>query len=461
MPYRSSPFAAILCCVGLIACQGPITPTRLPSSGATRAGIPSPDQPPAPPLEEGIATWSPEESVEGLLHRAEGSNPAVRAAFQEWQAAKSRVVQVSSLPNPWISLGGYLQSVETRTGPMDGRLGISQSFPWPGKLETAGDRAFALSEGVRMKVEDARLQARSSFLRSWSERIYLSRAERITEAQVALLEHIEDVSLSLYESAKVSQADVLRAQVERLKMADRLNTLRQREKPLESILEAAIGAPMVTCEAWHDLRLVDEFDLPKESVLREAVLAGSPRIAALEARLVGAREAQRLAEFEGYPDFSLGVDWTWIGEGNPIQPDSGDDALAISLAIEIPLQRAPIEGARHQALAERRQIQELRAQLQWNLLADLQSALAAHEDALRRVALFEEQLLPKAEQTYETTLVAYQSGQAAFQDMLDAARVVLDFRLATVRARTDSALAFADLNALLPASQLIKENTER
>jgi outer membrane protein TolC len=218
---------------------------------------------------------------------------------------------------------------------------------------------------------------------------------------------------------------------------------------------------MVTWEAWHDLPFLDAPDLPSEGDLQKAILATSPRIAALEARLVAAREAQNLAELDAYPDFSLGIDWTWIGEGNPVQPNSGEDALAVTLAIEIPLQRGAIDGARNQAQAERRQIQELRAQLQWDLLANLQSALAAHEDALRRVDLFENQLLPKAEQTYETTLVAYQSGQAAFQDMLDAARVVLDFRLSTVRAQTDAALAFADLNGLLPATQLTSENPER
>jgi len=445
----------------LLACQGPSPATYPQARGPLQPDVPQPDAEPRAPLTAAVTTWSPNDSLEALLLRAEGNNPAVRAAYQEWLAAQARVPQVMALPNPWVSLSGYLQAVETRTGPMDGRLGVTQKFPWPGKLETAGDRASALAEGVRMKVEDARLRVRRSFLRSWSERVYLAKAERITSAQVALLQHIEDVSLSLYESSKVSQADVLRAQVERLEMADRLDTLRQREQPLEAALESVLGAAMEPLEDWHDLALLDRTDLREEDGLRTALLASSPQLAALEARLAAAQESQRLADLDGMPDFSLSADWTWIGSGNPTQPDAGNDALALTLAIELPIQRGRIEGARSQALAENRQVLELRSQRQWQLLTELQSAMAAHDDALRRVALFEEQLLPKAEQTYETTLAAYQSGQAAFQDMLDAARVVLDFRLSTVRARTDAALAYADLNGLLPASQLISENTDR
>jgi cobalt-zinc-cadmium efflux system outer membrane protein len=144
------------------------------------------------------------------------------------------------------------------------------------------------------------------------------------------------------------------------------------------------------------------------------------------------------------------VDWTWIGEGNPTTPDAGDDALALSLAMELPLQRGRIAGARREALAARQGAKARRTAAGWRLRAQLEAAAAAHEDAGDRHRLFEERLLPAANQTFETTLSAYQSGQAGFQDMLDAAQVVLDLRLATVRAEADAARAYAELLGLLP-----------
>jgi len=457
MDFRTAVTAAILS-GWLIACQGP-TPASYPQAAVSApTQVQEREQEPPSPVES-ASTWSSEEGLEVLLRRAEVASPTVRAAFQRWKAARERIPQVQALPNPWVSLGGYVQSVETRTGPMDGRLGINQNVPWPGKLETAGDQAAAIAEGARMQVESARLAVRRRFLRDWTERVYLEQAETILGGQVALLEHIENVSLTLYEAGSVSQADALRAQVERLEMSDRLDTLLQLEAPLLAAMEASLGVPFEGETSWDTQTLLDQAHLPPEEELRQSLLANSPELLGLHALVAAAGEAQRLADLEGMPDFSIGADWTWIGQGNPTQAGSGDDALALTLAVEIPLQRGAIDGARSQALANRRQVLERRALRQWQLLADLQSALAAHEDAHRRITLFKDHLIPKAEQTYGATLAAYQAGQAAFQDMLDAARVVLEFRLSAARAAADAALAYADLNGLLPAPLLIAEGS--
>mgnify|MGYP002639258232 CR=1 FL=1 len=440
----------------VVACQSPSNQDSPYAVDAQSTVVAARSEGPVSPLES-QTSWLPSDGVAALLLRAETESPRVRAAFHQWQAMHARVAQSTALPNPWVSLGGYVQSVETRTGPMDGRIGISQKFPWPGKLETAGDRTAALAEAQRMAVEDARLTVRRRFLRAWTERIYLEQAEAITIEQVALLQHIEDVSLSLFKASRVSQADVLRAQVERLKMSDQLDTLLQREGPLTATLEATIGAPLDSTPNWQGLSFLDREVLPDEGDLRELLLEASPKLIALQARLDAAAQAQQLAGLGDMPDFSIGVDWTWIGEGNAVQPDSGDDAISLSFAIEIPLQRGRLAGAREQAFAERRQVAEQRQRQQWELLAELQSAIAAHQDAIRRVALFKQELLPKAEMTYATTLAAYQSDQAAFQSLLDAARVVLDFRLSTARASADAALAYADLNGLLPIALLVNE----
>lgn len=405
--------------------------------------------------------WTPQEGVDALLLRAVISSPKVRQAYQGWQVALERVPQVTALPDPWLSLTGYVQSVETRTGPMDARIGYTQNIPWPGKLDAAGDQASAMAEVQRNQIEVARLAVRRAFLRSWAERIYLRKAEEITAGQVALLEHIENVSLRLYESSQVSQAEVLRTQVERLQMSDRLNTLSQREAPLLAMLESAIGAPLEENTSWELLDFSPLPQLASEAELAARLITESPELQKLRARLFATQEAQRIAELEGRPDFSVGADWTWIGSGNPTQPDSGDDALSLTLAVELPFGQGRIQGGRRQALADRRMVVAQMEARQWELLADLQQALSAHEDALRRMKLYEESLLPLSQQTYETTLAAYQSGQVGFQEMLDAARVMLDFRLSSARASADAALAIADLQGLLPADLLLSETLER
>ncbi len=430
------------------ACQ---SPSRLPTQ--------SPVLPPKIPASAAIP-WSPAEGLPVLLRRAETSSPSVRIAFLAWQAALARVPQVTALPDPWLTLGGFLHSVETRTGPMAGRMGVTQAIPWPGKLLLAGQRAATLAEVTRMEVESARLQARRSFLRNWTERVHLEEAQSILAAQVLLLEQMEGVALRLYETSRVPQADVLRAQVEILEMVDRLASLRQRQDPLVAALEASLGQSLEVPASWRDLPFLDAMDLLPWHELRPLFLEFSPDLVGLQARIRAAEVGSRMADLAAFPNFSVGADWTWIGSGNSSLPDAGQDAFALSVGVQIPLQRGRIRGARDQSHAEERQASELLQRHQWDLLATLQTALSGHEDASRRVGLFATQLLPKAEQTWQATLSAYQSGQATFQDVLDSVRVVLDFRLAAARAAADSALAFADLNGLLPVAFLTPDRSQ-
>lgn len=437
------------------SCQAPAT-NDSPYAVAAQA-VPVQPRSADPDSASARQQWTPADGIQSLLLRAETESPEVRGAFHRWQAAHARISQANALPDPWVSLGGYVQSVETANGSMDGKIGVSQKIPWPGKLETAGDRNAALAEAQRMEIENARLRVRRRFLRDWTERIYLEQAKAITAEQVELLQNVEDVSLGLYQASRASQADVLRTQVERLKMSDRLDSLKQREEPLEANLAAVLGLPMAGQASWQGLSVLDQAQLPAVENLQALLLQSSPQLLALQARLEAAAESRELAKLDSMPDFSVGADWTWIGEGNSVSPDAGDDAFSVSIAVEIPLHQGRIDGAREQAFAETRSLVELRERLRWQLLADLQGALSKHEDAQRRIILFEQELLPKAEMTYQTALTSYQSGQSGFQSMLDAARVVLDFRLSSARATADAALAFADLNGILPIVLLAAE----
>ena len=68
-------------------------------------------------------------------------NPEVEAAYYRWQAAMEAVPQARTLPDPRLTYARYIEEVETRTGPQENRLGLSQTFPWFGTLRTKGERA--------------------------------------------------------------------------------------------------------------------------------------------------------------------------------------------------------------------------------------------------------------------------------------------------------------------------------
>ena len=72
---------------------------------------------------------------------AQKHNAAIAAANSRWQAAIQRVPQAKGWPDPRLTYGYFIETVETRVGPQEQRVGVMQPLPWFGKLKAAGDVA--------------------------------------------------------------------------------------------------------------------------------------------------------------------------------------------------------------------------------------------------------------------------------------------------------------------------------
>ena len=71
------------------------------------------------------------------------------------------------------------------------------------------------------------------------------------------------------------------------------------------------------------------------------------------------------------------------------------------------------------------------------------------QDAQRRHVLYQDDILPKARETLESTTASYRSGRAGMIDLIDAQRTLLEFGLALERARADTFIGSARVYALV------------
>jgi outer membrane protein TolC len=70
-------------------------------------------------------------------------------------------------------------------------------------------------------------------------------------------------------------------------------------------------------------------------------------------------------------------------------------------------------------------------------------------DAERKVDLYRDTLVPKAEQSLKATETAFRAGKATFTDLVDAERVLLEFELSHERALASHAQRLAELEMLI------------
>lgn len=388
------------------------------------------------------------ETLADLLERADAHNPELVAAAQQWRAALERIPQATSLPDPRLSLGAFVDEVETRTGPMDWRAGISQTFPWFGTLDLAGDVAVARADAARERFESARFRVARLVRDTWAELGYVRSAIDVTRGHRDLMGSWESVAQIQYSTGLGKEQDVIRAQVELGKLDDRLRTLEDLLLPLSARLNAVLDRPSAAPLPAPSPTAAPIPDLD-EGALAAGLLASSPLLRARQREADAAERAVKLAGKGFYPDLSLGLDYTAIGQARaPGVRGSGDDVLAVTAGISLPVRRDRYRAAEKAAEAEWAAALAALRDTHNTLTVDLQYALYRLRDADRRIGLFRDTLVAKGQESVEITHVAYQAGDADFLDLVDAERVLLEFQLAAARAQADRAQALADVERI-------------
>ena len=83
------------------------------------------------------------------------------------------------------------------------------------------------------------------------------------------------------------------------------------------------------------------------------------------------------------------------------------------------------------------------------LRTELSLAVFEYRDAERRIELYRNSLVPKAETALAVAQQAYAEGRADFAAWVDAQRTLLEFRLMAERAMADREIALADIGCCI------------
>ncbi len=378
------------------------------------------------------------------------SSARLRAAFETWRASTERVQLASTLPDPMLSFGEFIEGVQTRTGPQRRRFGLSQAFPWPGELDSRADVATRRAEAAWQGVEQVRLEVARRIEVAFHEYAYLARELEITDELLGLIRGLEPVVQGRIR-AGAGQEDLLRLQVEIGRLEDDLGSIQRRRPVLSARLADAMNVPLESAAAlpWPRLDVPEATDRRSDDLIA-AALASSPRLRALEQELAAAQSAEELSGFRRRPDFSARIDYIQTGDASNSQtPGSGDDPLLVGLSLSLPVWTASYSAAEREAghlvKAARARLDGARSTLH----ADVTEEAYRVDDAQRRIRLYQESLIPRARESLQLTAVSYRSGRSTVLDLLDSERALLEFELSLWRACAEYLVGEARLTELL------------
>lgn len=386
------------------------------------------------PVEEAIDPEMPQfagaHPVEDYIQFALGQNPQIQAARLRVESLANRVPQAASLQDPMLGLTVQPEPVQTAAGQQELAMTASQKLPWFGKLSTQADVAEQEVELARAQLRAAELAVIEQVKRAYYQLYFVQQAIRITEEDQGQLKLIENIVDRMYRvQRKVTQQDVLRVQVEVLRIETDLVKLRQQLDSAQARLARQLHISPET-----QLRALD--NLPPEQIpqdldgLYRRAIASRPELHAALAAIDRDRLAADRARLDYFPDLTLGLTWIDTSTAGISPVANGRDAFLIGATVNLPVYRkrldAGVREAETRAVASARQYDSVKDQTMEEV-KDLFAQAVSQEELLR---LFRDEIIPKAQQTLDQSLREYQVAEVDFLQLIDNWRQLLRFHIA-------------------------------
>lgn len=389
-----------------------------------------------------------------LVAEALRNNPEIQAARKEQEAAEQRIAPAGALDDPMLEAG--VINVPTDSFRLDRddmtmkMIGLSQRFPYPGKLGLRQDVATKEAESMGYGYREAINRVVRETKIAYFDLALVLESVRIAESNKTILEQFLKIAEGRYAVGQASQADVLKAQTQLSKMVEELVKL-GRERPMfEAELVRALGrkadaaAPAPPLPELREVRLAF-------AELRDKALRERPQLLALQTAISRTEKNVELMRKEAYPDFDVRFSY---GQRDRM-PDGTrrSDMVNLVVAINLPVWR---EKKNTPKIAEAQAMRESALRMyeaQRNeVVMKLRQQVAAAEQNLRSARLYRNDILPQARLTVEASLAAYRVNRADVMTLLDSQMNVYNFELAHAAAVVNYNKALAEIELLTGGS---------
>lgn len=389
--------------------------------------------------------------LDNYLQTAAENNPGLKAKFSEYMAELEKVPQVGALPDPTVAFGYFIQPVETRVGPQQGRIGISQMFPWFGTLGAREDVATQMAKAKYESFEEAKSRLFYDVKSTWYNLYFTNRAIDITRDNIDILNTFQKLAIVKIESGKASAVDELRVEMEILELENQLKLLLDKLNAQKIAFNNLLNVDEQQQVILPEILNEDELNLNRIAIL-DSIRLNNHQVLNLEFQEASYAYQQIVAKKMGNPSFNIGLDYIFIGESsNSALPanESGKDAVIFPmLGIKVPLYRKKYTSMVKEAVFMQEAVQNKKLDKVNILESVYEKANTDYMDAGRRIDLHIKQLglAGKALRILESE---YATDGKNFEEILRMERQVLMHSLELEKSRTDLNASIAFINYLM------------
>lgn len=389
------------------------------------------------------------ETLEALIEKAIAVSPKLKMLKMKQRAALNKVEQESNLPDPMLMLGVMNLPAGTYSFTEDAMtaktIGVTQDFPFPGKLSKIAEVEKADVDIMKYEILDDENEIRTNFTMKYNELRLVRKSIQLLNENLELIKSISEIVKTKYSVSSASQQEIFKIELEISSMTAELYELTGEEKSLLAELNALLLRENETEIAADEFPEIIFTERNPVSLFNDAV---ESRPILKNIKLAKEKESikESLSEYDYYPEFSFGFQFGYreniVGEHGEFT----DHLVSYNLGVSIPLNY----GGKISAKIEENQTMQIYYDEQFQFyLQTIKGKIGASTSKLKsleeRIKLISEQSLLQAEENLRTSLIAYQVGRSDFLYLIDAQQILLKLQNNLFKLKTEYLNELAEL----------------
>jgi outer membrane protein TolC len=370
-------------------------------------------------------------------------NPRVQAARAKWEMMKKRVPQVRAWDDPMAGVDVERMGTTRFDTFTDNEWMLSQSVPVTGKNlvrgRIANSEALAAFEEFRRATLDAVSRARAAYARLAGA---YGRLE-ITHRNEEVLKEFAEITRVKYEAGIQTQSDLLIAQTDLARVAETQAQIEREISEQQTELNVLMNRPASAALGRLDGLTFTTLTLSRQAIESQAI-ANRPEII-FSAHAVEAEKSRRdLARRQWIPDPQLRVEARQFNGSNGIQEYDTGVFFSLPWPNYFKYSAGVAEAGKGLERA-RKEHEAARAEV----LGMVRDQLKKIDISARNYQLFNDKLVPLANQALQSSRSSYESDRTSFLELLTARRTLQDVESGALQHLVDHEVAIAELDAII------------
>ncbi len=361
----------------------------------------------------------PDAALDRAVSEAIARAPETTVARADTEAARRRIEPAKTLPDPMVSVtwDGDRKMVSAMA---------SQALPWPGKLALNARAAEEDANAVEAsETRRAALTIEARVRNAYYDLAVAHAVHHLLDERRKTAQDIEEIARSRYAAGLAQQQDVVRAQIEIVRVGEQINAQDAIVTARAAELAALVGHDLEPADVPFDASIPPVNELIAFALQRNAELDGA------QASVDAAKTRVDLATKNLLPDFVISAG-PMIGSSRTTFGVGGGITLPLFAARK---QRNQIAEAEARVTAANAELDALTR----DLTIRTRDRAASLEAATKTAVLYTDKLLPLDEISMQSALSGYQAGKLPFVAVLDALHMLHDDQVAHLTHIVDAA----------------------